>query len=245
MKAISRNLLAVIALLAASASGVQAQDAAGPAALPAVHIYFRTLGVLNREGGDLYYNAEQKDVAINADENIRSDFYEYKGPVVISFYHLKVNPDRTVARLKVADVDLTGTGAWPLLLLSKGKPPGASQQITAVPDDLVAFPASSYRFINHSKSSCSCAFGNDTFVLAAGEIKLLPPPTLDPAHRAISVQVTGGVPRHLFYTSNWALLRGQRTMVFIDEGAADYGVARRIIEGPEILAAEMKKVSRH
>jgi hypothetical protein len=240
MKATSRTFISGMVLLAAFAGGAWAQDTAAPV----VHIYFRTLGVLNREGGDLYYSTEQNDVAINADENIRSDFYEYKGPAVISFYHLKVNPDKTVAHINVANVDLTEKGAWPLLLLSKGEMPGALQQMLAVPDDLVAFPPGSYRFINHSKSPCSCVFGTDAFVVAPEEIKLLKP-IADPAHRTILVQVTGGAPRRLIYTTNWALRPGLRTMVFIDEGASDFGVARRIIESPEVLAVEMKKVSRH
>lgn len=239
MKAIFNTFSLVSVLLAAFAGGARAQDTDAPV----VHVHFRTLGVLEPDGGDLYYSTDQKDVAIKADENVRSDFYDYKGPAVVGFYHLKTNPDKTVEHVSVADVDLTGKGDWPLLLVTRGGVAGAAQHILAVPDDLVAFPPSSYRFINRSKSPCSCVLGTDKFVLAPDETKLLKPSLADPAHRAIPVQVTGGAPVRLIYTSNWALLAGPRTMVFINEGAGDFGVARRIVEGPEVLATEMKKVS--
>ena len=137
--------------------------------------------------------------------------------------------------------DLTGKGQWPAVVVSAKARAATTVQLTVVADDLISFPPNSYRFVNRSRYHCSCLLGGHTLELAPGEITLVPAPPADPAHHAVMAQVRGGMPKRLIYTSNWALQADLRTMVFINEGAGDFGVARRIVEAPDILINEMKK----
>lgn len=235
MKAIFRKLLCVV-FVGVAVVGARGQDDSAAEA----QLYFRTLGVIDSTNGGLYYSFQQKDVPVAVDENVRSPFYEYKGPATMVVYRLKTNPDKSVERIPVANIDLTGKGQWPLIIFEK-KSGSATPKVTALADDLTVFPPSTYRFVNRSKYPCSCVLGAQSFALAPDEISLLPAPPSDATRHAVVVQVTGGVPKRLIYTSNWALQAGLRTMVFVDEGAGDFGVARRIVEGADVLATEMKK----
>lgn len=235
MKAIFKKLLCV-AFVGIAVAGARGQDDNATE----VQVRFRMLGVVDSTNGGLFYGFQQKDVPVAVDENVRSPFNEYKGPATLVFYRLKTNPDKSVERIPVANVDLTGKGQWPLLIFEKRSGP-AALKITALADDLTAFPPNTYRFVNRSKYPCSCVLGSQSFGLAPDENNLLPAPPSDATRHAVAVQVTAGMPKRLIYTSNWALQAGLRTMVFIDEGGGDFGVARRIVEGADVLANEMKK----
>ena len=80
MKVISNIFaLAVLATLARRFGTASAQDAD----TPQVHVHFRTLGVIGTGDGDVFFGSERKDVRIQVDENVRSDFYDYKGPATL------------------------------------------------------------------------------------------------------------------------------------------------------------------
>jgi hypothetical protein len=202
-------------------------------AQPPAARHFRTLGLGGSEE-PLYYSLKNKDVPVTITEDARSPFYELPEQEVLQFYKMTVVEGGSTVRTTVAEVNLTGAGALPLVIFSHDDVNPKLLCATVLADDLASFPIGSYRVINLSASSLRCIMAGSPNLVGPKEIK---PLAFKPAPNSNSlfcqVFAAGPVP---IYANSWALKPSARVLVVVaplGQQQASLSV-RRIVDVPVI-----------
>ena len=183
---------------------------------------FRTFGWQTLPTG-LFYDVVGKPVPIEIFDSARSDFY--KLPLVNPLVLYKIIPDAEgkPTHVPVAQVDLSKAGRWPLLIFLPNQA-APTLSIVAISDDLEAFPAPCFNFINLTRVSLDINLGKAKSSVGPGILKIvdpaIAPQKTTPETRYITVAAFYAEKPHMFYSNNWVVYPSQRTLViiFAEEG---------------------------
>jgi hypothetical protein len=209
--------IAAMAFLCLVSSPAQAQtSAAVPPPGPDIKIRFRTLGWdVDRDSG-LYYSNDKKDSEVGFHSDGRSVFYDYKGPSLLIFYKYVDGPEGKQVQVPVAQADLRDVGAWALLIFFKDPKNPDLYQVQVLADDLQAFPAGTYRYVNFGSVPMKIRIGDQQANLVPSAVKnFLVKPKGD--MRVLQTTVSYDQPEGnvLAYSNNWAFFPTMRSLIFI------------------------------
>ena len=184
-----------------------------------VKVRFRTIGV-DCDISGLNYLQEKTNKPVLIQQDTRSLFYDYKGGETVLFYRIKPDADGTPVRVPAGEANLKGGGIWPLLIFFQNPRNPDQFRIQVTPDDLVNFPAGSYKFMNYSNQAVKANVGSDSLSLISQQTGLLKG-HIDPQKRTNFTQICSdmGGNSKLLYSNNWAINPTLRTMVFINQSA--------------------------
>ena len=135
-------------------------------------------------------------------------------------YRIKPDADGTPVRVPAGEANLKWGGIWPLLIFFQNPRNPDQFRIQVTPDDLVNFPAGSYKFMNYSNQAVKANVGSDSLSLISQQTGLLKG-HIDPQKRTNFTQICSdmGGNSKLLYSNNWAINPTLRTMVFINQSA--------------------------
>ena len=115
---------------------------------------------------------------------------------------------------------MSAVGRWPLLVFMPDKAGTGPDALRVVPivDDLAAFPAPQFRFVNFTPVQLGLTLGRDRVAVAPGGIHAMDPELKSdetPATRFFVVSVATEEGPKMLYANNWAVRRNQRILVLI------------------------------
>ncbi|MBC8038972.1 MAG: hypothetical protein H7Y06_00350 [Opitutaceae bacterium] len=197
-----------------------------------VGLRFRTFGWQVAADG-LLCEIGGKEVPLEVLEASRSRFYDYSGPLTIVVYRLVPGPEGKKVRQTVATADISAAGRWPLLVFMPDKEKGPEAiRIVPLADDLSAFPAPQFRFVNFTPVMLGLTLGKERVALAPRALHALDPALKSgegTTTRYFVVSIASEEGPKMLYANNWVVRPTQRTLVFIF--ATDNALqVRRIVE---------------
>lgn len=181
-------------------------------------IRFRTFGWQVSADG-LMCEIGGKEIPLEVLDASRSRFYDYSGPTKIVVYRIAPGPDGKNVRQTVATADISAAGPWPLLVFMKDKAKGPDAiRIVPLADDLDAFPAPRFRFVNFTPVPLGLVLGQERVVVQPNQLHSLDPALRSdgaPETRYFVVSIATEEGPKLLYANNWVVRPSQRTLVFI------------------------------
>jgi hypothetical protein len=229
----------ILALPLFAVTGSQAQ-VGSPA--KAAGIQFRTLGC-QMTASELYYDNAGKSVKIDVPESCRSAFYQHATAATIDFYRLVPDEKGVPVKKPVARAEIGAAGKWPLLVFLADSVTPDAIRIVAMADDLEAFPAPNFRFINLTAVPLTITLDKDHHLVPPRNMELFDPKlnkadSVDTRYTTITAQTDHGP--YQIYSNNWVVRPTQRTLVFI--GSRDSALeVQRIVDDTSQYAPSPSK----
>lgn len=176
---------------------------------------FRTMG-WGVAPDDLFYSVGGKDIRVKIFDAGRSGFHGYPKRGEISFYRIVKKEDGTIERITMAQGDLSGTGPTPLLIITKSTTNPGKFDLTAIADDLTAFPERTCRFVNFTRIEIGVTVGSEAATVPPGDIRLVDTNLGEDSNTSYVTLFVKVTDRKLMLSyNNWVFRPGQRVMVFI------------------------------
>ena len=181
-----------------------------PSAQPTMQ--FRTLGADCAMDG-LFYQMGSNNVSVSIPQQMRSMPYDYSGASPLEIFKLITDKDGKPVHQKIASVDISQAGTFPLLVFFKG-PKGPDQPIVSVlKEDAKAFPSGTFRIVNYSQNPLNASFPSGPLVVPRGSIKEYQGNEGGIFPVGISESTPTG--SNLVFNSNVGILPGKRIMFLV------------------------------